>query len=506
LRWILLIAVVFGLCGGIAISYWRQSNVDVSFASIMVILVLLPSVVVAGLYGLYRFKTWLKERRTAALERSPDTGEMSLVEHLDMPWLHIYAVAVQTQLGHHADQIIAGLQQFRAAECDDELLSANGSKLLSRRIDLVLNHPADDSETDSNTTNSNSLSVRALRIAALTQTVYEQLDPVLATIAEGMLETPLWQLPNPTQQAILHPAWQGKEAIAEQPLIGVEPKTVWPKILKVLYLLPHHLELQDQQYLHQIASAQMMRYGFNAEQIQWTHGIVKDADETLQYIEQAMVAQLAPNESSILLVMGMDSHLDQALIDQQLHENPHFIPTEASFALLMTRDATPIPSLPVLCRITIPILKKRQKPLSAGGQLGANDLNRGLDELRRHYLTDGLMGTADLIPDTGLLVSDINPAKNAHSRELSLALRPFDFSAEDLLYIGSLLETTDAMASGLALAIALQQAESSKIHVPVICSAGNTLRGLWLAAPYSQNSNAEPLAASEPSLGNSEHV
>lgn len=516
MRWILLIAVVFGLCGGIAISYWRQSNLDVSFASMMVTLVLLPSVVVAGLYGLYRFKTWLEERRTAALERSPDTGEMGLVEHEQMPWLHIYAVTVQTQLGHHADQIIAGLQQFRTAECDDELLSANGSKLLSRRIDLGVYHPADDSEnalnetdsnaTDSNATNSNSLSARALRIAALTQNIYEQLDPVLATIAEGMVETPLWQLPNPTQQVILHPAWQGNTASAEQPLIGVEPKTVWPKILKVLYLLPHHLELQDQHYLHQVASAQMMRYGFDAEQIQWTHGIVKDADETLQYIEQAMVAQLAPHESSILLVMGMDSYVDQDLIDLLLHENPHFIPTEASFALLMTRDATPIPSLPVLCRITMPILKKRQKPLSAGGQLGADDLNRGLDALRRHYLTDGLTETTNLIADTGLLVSDINPAKNAHSRELSLALRPFDFPAEDVLYIGSLLESTDAMASGLALAIAVQQAESSKIHVPIICSAGDTLRGLWLAAPSSQNSNTEPLATSEPSQGNAEHA
>jgi hypothetical protein len=503
LRWIVLITVVFGLFGGVAISYWRQSNVDVSSSSIIMILVLLPSVVVAGIYGIYRFKKWLKEQREVESESSLDTGAMSLVKKSDMPWLHIYAVTVQTQLGNHADQIIVGLQEFRTADCDEKLWNINGSKLLSRRIDLVVSDPIHDSENDTKTVDINSLSARALRITALTQAVYEQFDPVLATIAEGMTETLLWQFPNPTQQAILHPAWQGQIKVAEQQLSDIELKSVWPTTLKVLYLLPHHLDFQDQKYLQQVASAQMMRYGFNADHIQWVNHIVKDADETLQYIEQALLAQLAPNESSMLLVMGMDSHVDQALIDQLLPENNQFIPTEASFSFLITSDATPIPSLPILSRITAPILKNRQQPMSAGGQLGAEELNTGLDELLQYYLTGG----ANLIPVHGILVTDINPAKNTHLRELALALRPFDLPAEDLIYIGSLLESTDAMASGLALAIALQQAESSKLHVPVICSAGDTSRGLWLAAPHSQISTlTEPLAESEPSKVISAHA
>jgi hypothetical protein len=500
LRWILLITVVFGLCGGIAISYWRQANIDVSPSSMVWILVVLPSVIVASIYGIVQLKKWLKERRE--VESYPSSDAMSLLEQSEMPWLHIYAITVQTQLGNHADQIIAGLQEFRAAECDDELWNINGSKLLSRRIDLVVSHSIDDSERDISITDIHSLSARALRIAALTQNIYEQFDSVLATIAEGMLQSPLCQRPHPTQQVILHPAWQGQEKFEEPPIIVTKSKLAWPKILKILYLLPHHLELQDQQYLQQIAATEMMRYGFDAEQIQWTHGIVKDADETLQFIEHAMVAQLAANESSMLLVMGIDSHVDQDLIDLLLHEDPHFIPTEMSFSFLMTNDATPIPTLPVLSRITTPNLKKRQKSLSVGGQFSAEALEMCLDEFTRHYLID----RGDLMPEHGILVSDINPTQRAHSRELSLALRPFDFPAEDVLYIGSILETTDAMASGLALAIALQQAESSKIHVPIICSAGDTLRGIWLAASYLQNANAEPLAVSEPSQGGSEHA
>ena len=502
MRWILLVVGVFGLCGGVAIAYWRQTNADVSPASMLMILVLLPSVVVGSVYGIYRLKKWLKERREAEQENPHDTaGEVTLAEGPAAPWLHVYAVAVQTQLGDHVDKIIFGLQQFRSAECDAELFSVNGSRLLSRRIDLTMINENSDQDVDVVNANSNSLSDRALRIEVLTQNLYAQLDQTLASIAEGMTETHLWQLPAESRQAILHPAWQGKTVEAPQHSVAVEVN-VWPKTLKVLYLLPQHIDEDAQHYLQQTAYAQLLRYGFNAEQVQWINHITHTPDDTLRQIGNVLTEQLKP-QSSMLLVMGVDSHLDQDLVDELQQDNVQLIPAEASFSILLSNETTRISSLPVLARLTAPILTERQKPISVGGQLAADALITGSDELRRIYK---LQENA-LVPDTGILISDIHPAQSANLRELSLLLRPFDLPAEYLMYAGSLLESTNLMTSGVAMAIALQQTESSKLHIPIICSAGDTARGLWLAAPYSEiSSDVDLLAESESLKAVSEHA
>lgn len=498
MRWILLMIGVFGFCGLVAISYWRQTNVDISPALFILILVVLPSFIVASVYGIARFHKWFKaqnfeSQKSVELGHSADHSEDGLTECSTMPWLSVYAVTVQSQLGDHADQIIADLQQFQTAQCDDELWNANGAKLLSRRIDLEINNPVQHLD-DENAVNRSALSTRALRIEALTQNIYDELDQIFTTIAEGMTEMPVWQEPNHTQQAILHPAWQGKEDTNFAQDSIVEHSEVWPKQFKVLYLLPYHLTLQDQQYLQQSASEQMLRFGFHTQQVQWIHRITHDADETLQHIEQALTAQL-PNtkptshESSILLVIGADSNLDQDLIDLLLPENPNLIPSESSFSFLVTHDDALISSLPVLSRITTLILKKRQKPMSTGEPLEVDAINHGFDELRRFYPVDSV----DLISPQHLVVTDINPSKSLNLRELTMALSPFDLPAENLIYSGALLESTNVLAPGLALAIAMQHAESAEQHIPVISSAGNILRGLWLAAsqPFSKDTREE---------------
>ncbi len=488
MRWILLIISVFGLCGLVAISYWRQTSADVSPALLILTLVILPSFIVAGVYGFYRLQKWFKERRfetknNVGLEHTSDHQEDVLTENPMMPWLSVYAVTVHTQLGDHADQIIEGLQQFQTAQCDHELWNANGAKLLSRRIDLEINHPVQHSDNDKNFAPQYSLSTRALRIGALTQYIYEQLDSILTAIAKGMTTTPEQQESNHVQQAILHPAWQGKEDTNFAQDTIIEHSEVWPKQLKVLYLLPDHLTVQDQQYLQQTASEQMLRFGFHEDQIQWIYRIVKDADETLQHIEQALTAQLtntqsASSESSILLVIGADSNLDQDWIDLLLAENPHLIPSESSFSFLVTHGEVSIPSFPVLSRITTPILKKRQKPINAGERLEADAITQGFNELLRLY------PMYNLDSHQRVLVTDIHPSKNLNLRELMLALHPFDLSDENIIYSGALLENTNVMAPGLAIAIAIQHVESAEQHIPIISSAGNMLRGLWLAMPH----------------------
>ncbi len=479
MRWILLIAGVFGLCGLVAISYWRQTSADVSPTSLILILILLPSFIVACVYGIFRFHKWFKVRSNIALEQQSECHKEILPENQKMPWLSVYAVTVQTQLGDYADQIIEGLQQFKTAQCDGELWNANGAKLLSRRIDLAINSSIAYSDNPKNVADGH-LSVRARRIEALTQNIYDQLDSVLTTLAEGITEIFVWQEPNHSQQAILHPAWQGRKATEPVQNSIKEQSHVWPKQLKILYLLPHHLSVQDQQYLQQAAADQMLRYGFHVDQIQWIYRITKDADETLQHLEHILTAQSKDTESSVLFVIGVDSSLDQDLIDLLLPENSHLIPTESSFSFLITNDVTPIPSLPVLSRITKPILKSRPKPVNAGESLEATAINDGFDELRRFYPSD----TVDLISDQRILMTDINPSNNMNLRELALALRPFDLPAENLIYSGSLLESTYALAPGLSLAIAMQHAESTEQHVPLISSSGELLRGLWLVTSY----------------------
>jgi phage shock protein PspC (stress-responsive transcriptional regulator) len=480
LRWILLIVAVFGVCGGVAVAYWRQTGVDVSPMTILMVLILLPSMLVASFFGFYQFKKWQKKRREAIEAAALDEANQPVVlaEGPAAPWLHVYAIAVQTQLGDHADKILLNLQQLHAADSDSELLHFDGTQLLSRRIDLAVNSEIDDENQPLVTSQ---LSARAVRIQAITQNLFNHLDQTLAAIAQGMSETQVWQQPTESRQVILHPAWQGKSVEASSPdASDVESSVSFPMVLKALFLLPEHLDEDEQKYLQQSAYSQLLAYGFELEQVQWTDQIVADSDQTLQAIGQTLMGQSTSTQSSMLLVIAADSGIDQDFMDQIQFDHQRLIPAEAGFAVLMTNENTAIADLPILARLTAPILSPRQKPINAGGRIAADALSTSLDELRRIYkVTD----TA-FVPDSGVLISDAHTMRSPTLRELTLALTPFELPSEQVVYAGSLLEDTDALMSGLALTVALQQAESSKQHVPVICSSGNTLRGAWIAAPF----------------------
>lgn len=480
LRWILLILAAFGVCGGVAIAYWRQTGVDVSPMIMLMVLILLPSMLIGSVIGFYQLKKWQKNRReaieAAALEDA--NQPVVLAEGPAAPWLHVYAIAVQTQLGDYADKILMNLLELHAAESDPELLHLDGTQLLSRRMDLAMNPEIDDENQPLATTQ---LSARAVRIQAITQNLFEQLDQTLAVIAQGISETQVWQQPTESRQAILHPAWQGKSVeTSSQDASVVEQSISWPMILKTLFLLPEHLDEDEHKYLQQSASSQLLAYGFEPEQVEWTDQIVTDSDQTLQAIGQKLIEQSAPTESCMLLIIAADSAIDQDFMDQIQFDNQRLIPAEAGFALLMTNESTAIADLPVLARLTAPIISARQKPINAGGRIAADVLATSLDELRRIYkVTDSAF-----VPDSGVLISDAHTMRTPTLRELTSALTPFDLPSEQVVYAGFLLEDTDALMSGLALTVALQQAESSKLHVPVICSSGNRLRGAWIAAPF----------------------
>ena len=491
LRWIFLILVAFGVCGGVAIAYWRQTGVDVSPLTMLMVLIFLPSMLIGSVFGLYQFKKMQKKRHEAfeAVALDDANQPVVLANGPAAPWLYVYAMTVQTQQGNHADKILPNLQQLQVAESDPELLHFDGTQLLSRRIDLDVNAGRDD-ENQSLVTHQ--LSARAARILAITQNLFEQLDPTLALIARGMNDAQIWQQPTESRQAILHPAWQGKSIETSSPNESdVEPSVSWPMVLKTLFLLPEHLDEDEQKYLQQSAYSQLLAYGFQSEQVQWTDQIVADVDQTLQAIGQTFIEQSASIDSSMLLVIAADSGVDQDFMDQIQLDNQRLIPAEAGFAVLMTNENTAIADLPVLARLTAPILSTRQKPINAGGRIAADALDMSLDELRRIYK----VADSAFVPDSGVLISDVHTMRSATLRELTLALTTFVLPSEQVVYAGFLLEDTDALMSGLALTVALQHAESSKQHVPVICSSGNTLRGAWIAAPFIPASESDTVPA-----------
>jgi hypothetical protein len=171
LRWFFLVLSVFGMCGAVAIAYWRQTGVDVSIMSMFLTLILLPSLIIGCVVGFDQFKKWRKKHREetdAAAQRDADKPVM-LAEGPAAPWLHVYAMAIQTQQGDHADKILLNLQQLQAAGCDPELLHFDGTRLLSRRVDLDMNNYADQ---DVNHIINHPLSARAIRIQHLTQNIY----------------------------------------------------------------------------------------------------------------------------------------------------------------------------------------------------------------------------------------------------------------------------------------------------------------------------------------------
>ncbi len=495
MRWILLIVAVFGVCGGVAVAYWRQTGVDVSPLMMLLVMILLPSMLIGSVFGFYQFKKWQKKRReaieTAALDEA--NQPVVLADGPAAPWLHVYAIAVQTQLGDHADKILMNLMQFNVAECDPDLLHFDGTQLLSRRIDLAVNSEIDDEDQ---LLAKAQLSARAVRIQAITQNLFDQLDQTLAVIAQGMSETQVWQQPTESRQAILHPAWQGRSVETSLPdASDVEQCISWPTVLKINFLLPEHLDEDEQKYLQQWAHSQILAYGFQLEQVQWTNQIVADSDQTLQEIGHTLIEQSVSTVSSMLMIIAADSGIDQEFMDQIQLDHQRLIPAEAGFAVVMTNENTAITDLPVLARLTTPILLTRQKPINAGGRIAADALATSLDELRRIYkVTDSAF-----VPDLGVLISDAHSMRSSNLRELTLALTPFALPSEQVVYAGYLLEDTNALMSGLALTVALQHAESSTQHVPVICSSGNYLRGAWIAAPFipapeSDEVSAESLA------------
>lgn len=479
MRWILLVVMAFGVFGGVAVAYWRQTGVDVSAFNMFLFLIFLPSVLVGSIFGFHQFKKWQKNRREANETAANVSANepVVLAEGPAAPWLHVYAAVVQTQQGEHADKILLDLQQLNVAESDAELLHIDGTQLLSRRIDLEVNPQIDE---EYRYLLGEQLSTRAARIQTITQNLFEALSQTFAEIAQGMSEAQTWQLPTESRQAILHPAWQGKSIeTVPQNAQEVEQPLSWPMVLKTLFLMPKHLDEAEQKYLQQWASSQLFAYGFQPEQVQWTDCIVGDSDETLQVIGKTFTEQLASTASSMLLVIGADSGIDQDYMDERHDDNQRLIPAEAGFGLLMTNEKTPIADLQVLARLTAPILAARQKPINTGGRIAADALGTSIDELRRIYKVP----ESSFVPESGVLMSDAHSMRGHTLRELTLALTPFDLPSEQVVFGGFLLEDTDTMMSGLALTVALQHAESSEQHVPVICSSGDTLRGAWIAAP-----------------------
>ncbi|GAC1375577.1 MAG: hypothetical protein NVS3B3_12380 [Aquirhabdus sp.] len=480
MRWIFFILVAFGVCGGVVVAYWRQTGVDVSAINMFLVLILMPSLFVGSIFGLYLLQKWQKKHReaTEAAAQAGANEPVVLAEGPAAPWLHVYAAAIQTQQGEHADKILQNLQQLGVAESDSELLHIDGTQLLSRRIDLDMNTEIDQQFRH---LMNEPLSDRGARIQAITQNLFEHLDQTLVVIAQGMSETQTWQLPTESRQAILHPAWQGKSV--ENSSLDVhetEQPLKWPTFLKVFFLLPEHLDADEQKYLQQWTHSQFLAYEFQPEQVLWIDQIITNSDQTLQVIGQTLTEQVISSPLSMLLIIGVDSGIDQDFMDEIQYGDQRLIPAEAGFGLLITNETTPIADLPVLARLTAPILSTRQKPINAGGRIAADALMASIDELRRIYR----VSESELTPESGVLISDAHAMRSQTLRELSLALTPFDLPSEQLVFAGFILEDTDSMMSGLALTMALQQAESSKQHVPVICSSGDTLRGAWIAAPF----------------------
>jgi hypothetical protein len=475
-RWFALAVFLIAACDGVAISYWRSTSIDVLPSLMLAVLIGLPFGIFFVIFGLNRLKLYYKDKaENPVAPLNAELPQNSSLNHLPQQgegkWMNILKTSVVTAFGESTDQIIRGMQNSSASA--DPILRFNKvyPYLSLRAKYLPLSNTASTNITD-----------RSYRIDLIIEQLLEPMIVALVSISLRAVNEIALLHPTNTNQVTLHHEWLG--VLAKESSHQDQPVSI-PFSLHTVLLLPQHISADDQQELLLSLKSFLKTSDINDEHHAITYLLiaVSDYEDCLNTIENLFCQHLKHNhekDPQLLLMVGADSWIDQQFLNQLLNINKNAVsPSEGGFAILLA-DQNPIFSgLAPIARLTAPIPFNRDKPVSEHGAIQADGLIESIDYLQQTY---GITLNHFMSDDRFILV-DHQPNQHKNLSELMLLANHSNIEPEKLIAIGAIFNDTNAMTSGVSLALALSHAAESEQVVGVINNGGDIVRASWFAAP-----------------------
>lgn len=434
----LLAMLVFGLCWGGAIVYWRQTSNPPEGADLLLYLVALPLAILLLLWlGVFLFGMLAAAPTIAVAAGAP--APAAPPPPAPLPPLGVLASALQVPFGASAAELGAALaeQKVRPA-LDPALVDDDGFPVMSARVE-----GADDPGVQDDmqawlpkhgfpALQYNEEQWRALTLAsAVVRELAEQLLPH-AALAKGAT------VPVPTLQLLM--LWQAGWHQDQRSAAG-------------------------QWLAHLVAQA-----GWSRERIALDPELAGDPSvATPAALVQRLARQSADGHPVLALAVACASHIGEASVARWAAQNTLLtakqgqgrLPGEGAAGLLLADAA----------QAALIDSKAPVQLLSAEGQRDASaDSARRADPSVLRTLSEQVLArAASAAAEVKLIVADTGNRTSRVMETMGLAgaLLPELDGDDELLQVGSASGTCGAVPFVAALAVAAQQA--AKLHAPVLC-------------------------------------
>ena len=463
MRWIIFAVAVFAVCNFIIVSYWRDSQVDLSLSNIIFYMLLLPVLLIAFSYMVIATYKKIKQKKEAAnttviANESVSTAAVSsecsesLESSLDKTDIRIYATALQSSEGSDAVEIIEALKTFKAAQLDPELVGPDGVSVITRRIDLEIDELENINNLISNPDNFEYEDASTQRTAMIYQRLLQSLAPELSHIAQGMAQFNIWRShPTLSNENTLHPAWVGThlQAPTEDAIPNVTdvvasmPK--WPFNLRICYFLSERLNNNQINLFNEYLQSLLVELGFMQENIILELFISDKESSQSQQVKQIINSVSAPN-NDLFLIVGADSSIDQEYIDDVMWNNPHYKAAEFGYAMLLSNMELSIPEIETMKYLSYPVEVNTQNK-NINKQEFKESINSKIKKLMDSKYLE--------FNEKSSLISNINASVDHKKLALlSETAQHLNISSDQILLSNNLLETVEDQAIAFALVLA----------------------------------------------------
>lgn len=464
-------------------------------------------------------------------------------------WLYIIDSNTVTAMGDDAETLLVELSEETLAtpDVDDSLMHpVYMTPVLSQRIDIddsgLLNHTAyheaDASAETEEETSLDLMSDRVKRIMGLTLVTLDNIQDKLSATIELLPNQKKRQAMEAVDPTLLHHEWL--EERLDQPEASFKTSTDSTvhllKSIKILHIIPSDIDDQSKQSVEKQVVNYFADLGCEQGQVNYDQIGVKTSDDTLCEIVNVFTELYEDSHASVLLVVGADSHLDQAWIDRYMTDtelavgelggvlmlaNQAFMTALASYSQTELGKDVYVPET----QITLPKVMRRTAKLKNSMSVDARAMTNALKDIEERYHDDlAYLSTGKKTEDESLstdtqsnenkentdstdeksdkivyYLSDINKAKQpAHINEFQAfkehahaeEILP-DLNVSQWVTCGEAGESSQLITPLVTLALAVDCPREAG-YTKVMCHAGD-----WCRSVFVLYNNDNPVAGSE---------
>lgn len=474
MRWIIYIVSIFLISNILVIGYWRDSQVNLTLPSILFYMVALPIIVIALTYiaGLMYKKLTQQKPDSPSMEQHSSTTERNdLVEPINeskVSGFKVYATTLQSSEGSDATEIVEALKSFKSAELDPELVAADGVSVITRRIDLdedeliTIEHILDNSMHD---LEHHDASFK--RTLMIYQRLIEGLSFELAHLAQGITQFNSWRIQPSVTTNALHPAWADSniKAPSDDQIEITDIVTAmqqWPMALHVNYFIPDRLSSEQDELLNTYIANLLKELGFHADSIILNSCFCSTDDSQAQQLD-TIIQQIKNTPTTVFLVLGADSSIDQDYIEEMTWMDKNYIASELGYGILLTHDQVSIPELSPVSYISDALLIN---PFNSNNY----KLNKKYQEQTDLVLSQWLSHKKINIQEISHFISNVHPRLDYKDLPvLNNLARHFNVEAEQTVLTSALLESNIDQAIGFCWVFSIALAKNFNAAPHILC-------------------------------------